>query len=120
MYLPSKATMQLEKDARDIFRKALVMHYMEGLPQSGDLVSQWLQKHGGWLPDPQELYGDGTPLTQPADEGVDVESPHPDVIAHAYEIMPALQEELRCLDDACFCMETCLWLERHWRAHNPP
>ena len=69
--------MTLEQEARHIFRAALVIHYIEGLPKSGELVNQWLQEHRGWFPDPQELYGDGTPMTQPKDEGVDVTSPDP-------------------------------------------
>ena len=94
--------MQLEKDARNIFRTALVMHYMDGLPKSGDLISEWLKKHGGWFPDPQEIYGDGTPLTQPVDEGVDIQSPHPNVIYEAGQLLSLLREELQSIKLDCF------------------
>ena len=69
----------MEAEAREIFRHALAAHYIEGVgTQAGEQVDGWLKKHKGWLPDPQILYDDGTPLTQPHDEGSDVISPFPD------------------------------------------
>ena len=67
----------MEAKAREILRYALAAHYMEGDP-NGHEFDAFLKKHGGWLPDPQELYDDGTPLTQPQDEGVDVRSTFPE------------------------------------------
>ena len=68
---------QMEAKAREILRYALAAHYVDGA-EGGQEIDAWLKKHGGWLPDPQELYGDGTPLTQPQDEGFDVSSPFPE------------------------------------------
>ena len=42
---------------------------MEGI-EHGDRVAAWLLEFGGWMPDPSELYGDGTPLTRPLDQGL--------------------------------------------------
>ena len=67
----------MEKRAREIFRDALALHYIDGICAAGEEVELWLKTHGGWLPDPQEVYGDGTPLTQPEDEGWDVMSKEP-------------------------------------------
>ena len=58
----------METVAREIFRDVLAAHYIDGHP-FGEEADVWLKTHGGWLPDPQEMYGDGTPLTQPRDEG---------------------------------------------------
>ena len=63
----------METRARIIFRNALAAHYIDGITV-GDSVDLWLKTHGGWFPDPQEIYGDGTPLTQPIDEGDEVMS----------------------------------------------
>ena len=82
----------METEARIIFRDALVEHYMNDLGEVGEAVDGWLKTHGGWLPDPQELYGDGTPLTQPKDEGDLVMSPHP---ARAMEEAKSLMVCLR-------------------------
>ena len=85
---------KMESKARDIFREALVIHYVDTLA-AGDEVDAWLRKHGGWLPDPQELYGDGTPLTQPADEGLDVFSNSPEIaLREAEETMDRLVQSL--------------------------
>lgn len=62
------ANQAMETKARIIFREALAAHYIDGIV-AGDCVDAWLRAHKGWLPDPQEVYGDGTPLTQPVDEG---------------------------------------------------
>ena len=67
----------MERRARSIFRDALIMHYMEGPLEAAADVEEWLRNHGGWIPDPQVLYGDGTPDDQPMDEGEDVTSSIP-------------------------------------------
>ena len=56
--------MTLLYDIRARMRELLAWHYMEGI-EHGDMVAAWLLEFGGWMPDPQLLYGDGTPLTQP-------------------------------------------------------
>ena len=43
-------------------RELLAWHYMEGIDH-GDRLAAWLLEFGGWMPDPQLLYGDGTPMT---------------------------------------------------------
>ena len=68
----------METNARKILRYALAAHYVDDLAEAGEEIDAWLRKHGGWLPDPQEIYGDGTPLTQPQDEGFDVMSFYPE------------------------------------------
>ena len=67
----------LETRARIIFRDALLAHYIMGI-DGGNELEWWLKTHRGWFPDSQELYGDGTPLTQPVDEGDSVMSAYPD------------------------------------------
>ena len=67
----------METVAREIFRDVLAAHYIDGHP-FGEEADLWLQTHGGWLPDPQEMYDDGTPLTQPRDEGDRVMSKDPE------------------------------------------
>ena len=67
----------VEKRARVIFRRALLKHYIDEL-SCGNEVDVWLKTHGGWFPDSQMTYGDGTPLSQPMDEGEDVMSKKPD------------------------------------------
>ena len=67
----------MEQRARQIFRDALFKHYIDEIP-CGDEVELWLKTHGGWFPDSQVMYGDGTPMTQPTDEGVDVTSAEPE------------------------------------------
>ena len=80
----------MESKARHIFREALALYYIEGL-QVDPQVETWLKNHGGWLPDPQELYGDGTPLDQPADEGEDATSADPvRAMGDAKVLMPKL------------------------------
>ena len=46
---------ELERSARNIFRKALHLHYIESL-EYGDAVDDWLHNHGGWFRDNQETY----------------------------------------------------------------
>ena len=88
----------MEDLARGIMRYLLVKKYMDGLPH-GDLVEDWLKEHKGWLPDPQEIYGDRTPMTQPCDEGMDVRSEFPQLaVNQAFEIMLQVRTGL-CLSD---------------------
>ena len=85
----------MEKKAREIFRDALALHYINGISKTGEAVNVWLTTHGGWFPDPQEVYGDGTPLTQPKDEGWDVMSKEPEkAMRGAERVMGALKEFL--------------------------
>ena len=86
----------MEKKAREIFRDALALHYIDGISKTGEEVDMWLKTHGGWFPDPQEVYGDGTPLTQPKDEGWDVMSKEPEkATKEAKGVMSLLAEFLR-------------------------
>ena len=82
--------------ARRIFRDALATHYVHGIA-AGDEVHLWLRTHGGWLPDPQEVYGDGTPDTQPADEGDYVDSRDPDQATE--DAMPIMLRLSKTLDE---------------------
>ncbi len=52
--------MTLLHEVRGRMRELLAWHYMEGI-EHGDRVAAWLHQFGGWMPDPQEAYGDGTP-----------------------------------------------------------
>ena len=85
----------MEERARAIFRDALALHYIDDISKTGEEVNVWLKTHGGWLPDPQEVYGDGTPLTQPKDEGWDVMSKEPEkATKEAKGVMGSLKEFL--------------------------
>ena len=116
----------MEKQAREIFRDALALHYIEGICQAGTEVDAWLKTHGGWLPNPQEVYGDGTPLTQPEDEGWDVMSKEPEkAMKDATDVMILLAEFLR--DGIAEEMDQCdlkasadAWLEAHRWYDLPP
>ena len=86
----------METKARSIFRRALAAHYIDGGIEAGEVVEAWLKSHRGWLPDPGELYGDGTPLTQPADEGDAVASPYPLLaVKEAKNVMTLLRNGLQ-------------------------
>ena len=86
----------METAAREIFRYVLVAHYIDG-HLFGEEADLWLKTHGGWLPDPAEMYGDGTPLTQPCDEGGCVMSKDPEkAMKEATGLMTCLAE---CLPD---------------------
>ena len=61
--------MTLLHEIRGRMRELLAWHYMGGI-EFGDSVAAWLLEFGGWMPDPQEVYGDATPLTQPLDQGL--------------------------------------------------
>ena len=83
----------MEKRARATFRDVLALHYINGISKTGEEVDMWLKTHGGWFPDPQEVYGDGTPLTQPKDEGWDVMSNEPEkAMKEAKGVMGSLKE----------------------------
>ena len=68
------------------------MHqYVDGHPCGKD-ADDWLRKHGGWFPDNQKEYGDGTSV--PNDEGLDVRSPHPDAMEEAFDLIAKLDQWL--------------------------
>ena len=106
-------SVEMEKRARVIFRDTLLKHYIDELP-CGDEVELWLKTHGGWFPDNQVSYGDGTPLTQPKDEGTDVVSPKPEMaLREASTLMeliwPVLDEY-----DVDLMSSMCNWLTSMW------
>ena len=85
----------MEAKARSVFREALAAYYIEGGDAGISEVEAWLKSHKGWMPDPQEIYGDGTPLTQPKDERVDVSSAYPHLaITEAKRVMLRLHDRL--------------------------
>jgi len=81
----------METVAREIFRDVLAAHYIDGHP-FGEEADLWLKTHGGWLPDPQEMYDDGTPLTQPRDEGDRVSEYPEKALKEAMGLMKCLGE----------------------------
>ena len=98
----------MEFKARRIFRDALAMHYIDGIGDVGAAVDGWLTVHGGWLPDPQEVYGDGTP-PQPRDEGPWAMASFP---AKAMEDARSLMVRLRdALDDDLILSSVKRWLD---------
>ena len=68
--------MQRLLEVRILLRQILAQHYVD-THVLGAEVEDWLLRWGGWFPDPQVLYGDGSSRLQ--DNGVDC--PCPDVIA---------------------------------------
>ena len=60
--------MELLRESRVVLRRILAHEYMEG-HALGEEAEKWLLRYGGWFPDPQLLYGDGT--SAPSDTGVD-------------------------------------------------
>ena len=60
--------MELLRESRVVLRRILAHHFMDGHPL-GEEAEKWLLRYGGWFPDPQLLYGDGT--SAPPDTGVD-------------------------------------------------
>jgi hypothetical protein len=60
--------MELLRESRVLLRRILAHEYMDGHPL-GEEAENWLLRYGGWFPDPQLLYGDGT--SAPPDAGVD-------------------------------------------------
>ena len=99
-----------------IFRDALVHHYLNGL-EVGEEVGRWLKKHGGWLPDPQAVYGDGTPPTRPVDEGEDVTSLYPvSAMKEAEQLMHKLDHTTP--EEAPFVIAVNQWLIDAGRESN--
>ena len=102
-------SVQMEKRARVILRDALLKHYIDEL-SCGHEVEAWLKTHGGWFPDNQMTYGDGTPLTQPKDEGEDVMSKEPaNVLVDAKVVMESLWTTLDD-EDADLANSVCSWI----------
>jgi hypothetical protein len=102
-------SVEMEKRARVILRDALLKHYIDEL-SCGHEVEAWLKTHGGWFPDNQMTYGDGTPLTQPKDEGEDVMSKEPEnVLIDARVVMENLWVTLDD-EDSDFANGVCDWI----------
>ena len=102
-------SVEMEKRARVILRDALLKHYIDEL-SCGHEVEAWLKTHGGWFPDNQMTYGDGTPLTQPKDEGEDVMSKEPaNVLVDAKVVMESLWTTLDD-EDADLANSVCSWI----------
>ena len=86
----------MEKRAREIFREALLTHYIIELPcPCGDQVELWLKTHGGWFPNEQDDYGYGSLM--PLMDDPDVTSKEPkQALQDANDIMkliwPTLNE----------------------------
>ena len=68
--------MQRLLEVRILLRQILAQDYVDTHPLGAE-VDDWLLRWGGWFPDPQVHYGDGSSRLQ--DNGVDC--PCPDVIA---------------------------------------
>ena len=65
-------------DVRRRMRDLLAAHYVGEDCVEGPQIEAWLLEWGRWFPDPQEMYGDATPLTQPVDQGADAHCSTPD------------------------------------------
>ena len=115
----SRQAAKMEAKARDIFRHALAMHYIDDI-EAGDKVEEWLRKHKGWLPDPQVLYGDGTP-PQPRDEGTNVSSPFPaEAVKEAFTIMNILRTSLYPVYYEETLKDVVQWLEEYENLTKAP
>ena len=68
--------MQRLLEVRVLFRQMLAQHYVDG-HHLGLEATDWLLRFGGWFPDPQVHYGEGSSRLE--DNGV--YCPCPDVIA---------------------------------------
>ena len=83
----------MEKKAREIFRDALMLHYIDDICAAGEEVESWLKTHGGWFPDQQQDYGYGSQM--PEADGPDVMSKEPNKAANeAKGVMSLLAEFL--------------------------
>ena len=83
----------MEKKAREIFRDALMLHYIDDICAAGEEVESWLKTHGGWFPDQQQDYGYGSQM--PEADGPDVMSKEPEKAAkEAKGVMSLLAEFL--------------------------
>jgi len=69
----------MKKKAREIFRDALMLHYIDDICAAGEEVESWLKTHGGWFPDQQQDYGYGSQM--PEADGPDVMSKEPEKAA---------------------------------------
>jgi hypothetical protein len=77
--------------ARNIFREALYLHYIDGL-SCGNEIDQWLRRHGGWFRDNQQIYDGDAP--QDDDESVR-SSFHPEIaVVEAESVMMTLYTTL--------------------------
>ena len=65
-------------DVRRRMRDLLAAHYVGEGCVEGPQIEAWLLEGGGWFGDPQVLYGDGTPWTQPVDQGADAPCSNPE------------------------------------------
>ena len=85
------ANVVVEKQAREIFRDALMLHYIDDICAAGEEVEMWLKTHGGWFPDQQQDYGYGSQM--PEADGPDVMSKEPIKAANeAKGVMGSLKE----------------------------
>ena len=83
----------VEKQAREIFRDALMLHYIDDICAAGEAVEMWLKTHGGWFPDQQKDYGYGSQM--PEADGPEVMSKEPKKAANeAKGVMSLLAEFL--------------------------
>jgi hypothetical protein len=77
--------------ARNIFREALYLHYIDGI-SCGNEIDQWLRRHGGWFRDNQQIYDGDAP--QDDDESVR-SSFHPEIaVVEAESVMMTLYTTL--------------------------
>ena len=65
-------------DVRRRMRDLLAAHYVGEECVEGPQIEAWLLEWGGWFPDSSQLFGDGTPWTQPVDQGGDAPCSKPD------------------------------------------
>ena len=72
-------------DVRRRMRELLAAHYVGESCVQGPQVEAWLHRWGGWFGDPQEMYSDGTPWTQPVDQGTDAPRSNPERAIHDAE-----------------------------------
>jgi len=83
----------VEKQAREIFRDALMLHYIDDILAAGEEVEMWLKTHGGWFPDQQQDYGYGSQM--PEADGPEVMSKEPEkAMKEAKCVMGSLKEFL--------------------------
>ena len=86
----------MEKRAREIFRDALALHYIDGICAAGEEVGIWLKTHGGWFGSVREIFRDGScQQILPSDDGENVVSKEPEkAMEEAKHVMGALKEFL--------------------------
>jgi hypothetical protein len=80
------ADLSAEIRAREIFREALYLHYIDGLT-CGEAVAKWLRTHGGWFRDNQEVYDPDDETSEDHDENV--RSPHPSIAVEEAQLVMA-------------------------------